>query len=129
MSLDIQQLDHLVLTVQNMRATCDFYEKVLGFRIHRHSDGRIALHFGNQKINLHPYGNEDEPHAFRCLPGSADLCFLTGKTIPEVLAHLKKMNVPVQGEPVAREGAQGTMTSVYVRDPDQNLVEIAHLNG
>ena len=88
-------------------------------------DGREALHFGEQKINLHQAGKEFEPKADHPTPGSADLCFVTWWEIDRVVAHLEKAGVKVIEGPVKREGANGPMTSIYLRDPDQNLLEIA----
>ena len=112
----IQSLDHLVLTVRDLAATIAFYEE-LGMTHEVFGDDRHALRFGSQKINLHEAGREFEPHADKPLPGSADLCFLVDEL------DTKRLEV-VEG-PVEREGAAGLLTSVYVRDPDGNLVELA----
>lgn len=122
-------LDHLALTVASPEATIRFYEDVLGMvaRRFRGSDGspRRALAFGAQKINLHEAGAEFAPHAARPTPGSADLCFLTDRPLEAWLDHLAELGVPVREGPVARTGAQGPITSIYIDDPDGNLIEIA----
>ena len=123
--MKVDALDHLVLTVACIEATCRFYTRVLGMEVAPFGDGRRALHFGRQKINLHQSGNEFEPKAQRPTTGSADLCLLTGETPGEIVRHLQAQNVPVVEGPVPRTGAQGPMTSFYVGDPDGNLIEIA----
>lgn len=119
-------IDHLVLTVQDIDATCEFYTRVLGMTVVTFGEGRIALQFGSQKINLHQAGAEFEPKAARPTPGSADLCFIICTALDEVIAQLHKMNVPIVEGPVERTGAEGPIVSVYVRDPDGNLIEIAN---
>ena len=123
--IEIDSLDHLVLTVADLDATCAFYQRVLGMKVVTFGNGRRALAFGQQKINLHPAGGEFEPKAHRPTPGSADLCFLTQALLPQVQRHLAACGVPVIEGPVQRTGAQGPILSVYIRDPDQNLVEIS----
>lgn len=125
--MQIDHLDHLVLTVADIDATCDFYQQVLGMEVITFGAGRKALRFGNQKINLHQAGNEFEPKAERPTPGSADLCFLTVTPLPEVVAHLAVCAVPLLEGPVPRTGATGPILSVYFRDPDANLIEVANL--
>lgn len=124
-SLMIKRLDHLVLTVKNLQETIRFYTSVLGMQEETFGSGRKALRFGNQKINLHEAGHEFEPKAQHPLPGSADLCFITDEPINKVVEHLTKMNVNIEQGPVKRTGALGPIISVYIRDPDQNLVEIS----
>ncbi|MEC1549872.1 VOC family protein [Bacillus rugosus] len=121
----IKRLDHLVLTVQNLQETINFYTSVLGMEEETFGAGRKALRFGNQKINLHEAGHEFEPKANHPLPGSADLCLITDAPINKVLKHLKKTNVNVEEGPIKRTGALGPILSVYIRDPDQNLIEIS----
>ena len=121
----VRHLDHLVLTVRDMAATCVFYTRVLGMREVTFGEGRKALQFGNQKINLHPAEAPFTPHAAHPAPGTADICLLAETPMPEILAHLKAFGVPVEEGPVPRTGATGPILSVYVRDPDGNLVEIA----
>ncbi len=118
-------LDHLVLTVRSIEATCSFYANVLGLKVTSFGDDRRALAFGSQKINLHELGKEIEPKANQSTPGSADLCFITDVPLPEVLAHLAGQGVPVLAGPVPRTGATGPMRSVYFRDPDGNLIEVS----
>ncbi len=122
----IDSLDHLVLTVADVAATCAFYQRVLGMEVVTFGAGRKALAFGAQKINLHQAGREFEPKAQRPTPGSADLCFLTSLPLPQVQAHLAACGVTVTEGPVQRTGAQGPILSVYFRDPDQNLIEVSN---
>jgi len=124
--MEIERLDHLVLTVTDIDATCAFYTRVFGMALMRFGEGRVALGFGEQKINLHPHGGEFEPKASRPIPGSADLCLITRTPMAEVLAHLESCAVPVEEGPVQRTGAQGPILSVYCRDPDGNLIELAN---
>ncbi|RYC33865.1 VOC family protein [Lichenibacterium minor] len=126
--MKVDSLDHLVLTVADIERACVFYEAVLGME-HVEFEGRHALRFGTQKINLHQKDHTFEPKARHPLPGSADLCFLTSVPIPDVLTHLARCDVPVVEGPVARTGATGRLLSVYVRDHDDNLVEISNLAG
>jgi catechol 2,3-dioxygenase-like lactoylglutathione lyase family enzyme len=121
----ITGLDHLVLTVADMEETARFYQRVLGMRPVTFGAGRRALEFGTSKINLHQAGAEIAPHAARPVPGSADLCLITTTPPGQVLAHLSAERVPVEDGPVPRTGARGPITSVYVRDLDGNLIEIA----
>jgi catechol 2,3-dioxygenase-like lactoylglutathione lyase family enzyme len=124
--LKIDSLDHLVLTVADVAASCDFYQRVLGMEVVTFGQGRKALAFGAQKINLHPAGREFEPKARRPTPGSADLCFLTSVPLPQVQAHLAGCGIAVTEGPVQRTGAQGPILSVYFRDPDDNLIEVSN---
>ncbi len=122
----IDRIDHFVLTVADIEATCDFYEAVLGMkRITVGPDRRVALAFGGQKINLHRAGAEFEPKARQPAPGSGDFCLITETPIADVVAHLQAAGIAIVEGPVPRTGASGQMTSVYLRDPDGNLVEIA----
>ena len=127
----IERLDHLVLTVRDAQATADFYARVLGMRAEIFEDDAWtfrfgSLYFGDQKINLHQAGHEFEPKALHPTPGAGDLCFITTASPDEVVAHLRDCGVAILEGPVPRTGALGPMTSVYFRDPDQNLIEIAH---
>ncbi|PTT59226.1 VOC family virulence protein [Stenotrophomonas sp. HMWF003] len=124
--LHIDRLDHLVLTVADIDATCDFYQRVLGMAVETFGAGRTALRFGLQKINLHAHGREFEPKALRPTPGSADLCLITYARMDEILAHLQAQQVDVEDGPVQRTGATGPILSVYFRDPDGNLIEVSH---
>ena len=125
----IESIDHLVLTVHSLERSCDFYVGVLG--LDRVDDpGRpTSVGTGSQKINLHEVGHTFEPKAAHPTPGSGDLCLVTRCSIADVVARLRACNIPVEVGPVERAGARGPMTSVYVRDPDQNLVEIARYHG
>lgn len=122
----VNQLDHIVLTVKDIRNSCDFYTKVLGMKEITFGNGRKALSFGSQKINLHEYGKEFEPKALKPTPGTADLCFITDTPISEVEDHLKSLNIEIVEGPVNRTGAKGVILSVYIRDPDSNLIEISN---
>jgi catechol 2,3-dioxygenase-like lactoylglutathione lyase family enzyme len=124
--MEVERLDHLVLTVASIEATCRFYERALGMTARSFEDGRTALHFGDQKINLHEVGHEFEPKALRPTPGSGDLCFITATPMAEVVAHLAACAIVIEEGPVPRTGALGAMQSVYIRDPDLNLIEIAN---
>lgn len=124
--MNIDRLDHLVLTVNHMDRTCDFYSRVLGMEVVTFGEGRKALHFGQQKINLHETGKEFEPKAKTPMPGSADLCFITEAPLSDVIEHLSNCGVPIEEGPVKRTGALSPITSVYIRDPDGNLIEIAN---
>jgi len=124
--MKIDSIDHVVLTVKDIGATCDFYSKVLGMDIVTFGEGRKALAFGSQKINLQQLGRESTLIAERPTPGSADICFVTSVPLSEVIAHLNSSGVRLVGGPVERNGARGMMTSVYFRDPDLNLVEVSN---
>jgi catechol 2,3-dioxygenase-like lactoylglutathione lyase family enzyme len=121
----IDRLDHLVLTVADIPATLAFYTDVLGMRAVTFGDGRHALVFGAQKINLHRAGHEFDPKAARPTPGSGDLCLIADGPLEDVVAHLARAGVAIEEGPVGRTGATGPIQSVYVRDPDDNLVEVA----
>ena len=121
----IDSIDHVVLTVKDINATCEFYSKVLGMEVVTFGEGRTALAFGSQKINLQQLGRESTLIAEKPTPGSADICFVTSVPVSEVIAHLKSCGVRLVGGPVERNGARGTMMSVYFRDPDLNLVEVS----
>ena len=123
--MQIERIDHLVLTVKNIEASCAFYTKVLGMKEVTFQSGRKAVTFGNQKINFHEYGKEFDPKALRPVPGSADLCFITRDPIAQIMSHLEICSVKIIEGPLERTGAMGPMTSIYIRDPDQNLIEIA----
>ena len=123
--MQIDGLDHLVLTVADVGRTRDFYERVLGMEPVVFGEGRYALAFGSQKINLHEAGREFEPKAAVPTPGSADLCFLANASVAEVVEHLRANGVELLEGPVRRTGATGPIKSVYFRDPDGNLIEVA----
>ncbi len=123
--VSIDSLDHLVLTVTDLDQAVGFYERVLGMRPVTFGAGRRALAFGDSKVNLHQAGQEIEPHAARPIPGSADVCLITTAPPGQVMAHLGAQGVTAELGPVPRTGARGPITSIYVRDPDGNLIEIA----
>ena len=129
--VEITAIDHLVLTVSSIERTVAFYTGVLGMRaVSFGADPvRWALHFGEQKFNLHEAGHEFEPRAERPTAGSVDLCLIARTPLDEVVAALAERQVPIIEGPVTRTGAQGEIRSVYVRDPDANLVEIANYAG
>ncbi len=124
--MNIDYLDHLVLTVKNVDVTCDFYKKALGLLITTFGNGRKALVFGSQKINLHERGMEFEPKAAHPTPGSADLCFITHMPLTDVVTHLRFLNIEIIEGPVMRTGAMGPIISIYFRDPDMNLIEVSN---
>ena len=124
-TMKIAALDHFVLTVASIEATCDFYASVLGMTVIEFAVSRKALAFGSQKINLHQAGREFEPKAFRPVRGSADFCLICEGPLDDVMAHLASLGVTIEDGPVQRTGAMGPIRSVYVRDPDLNLIEIA----
>ncbi|CAG5117716.1 unnamed protein product, partial [Candidula unifasciata] len=122
----ISHLDHLVLTVKDINQTVEFYTKVLGMELIIFNGGRKAVKFGNQKINLHEHHKEIEPKAATPTPGSADLCFIASSDLEQVIEHIKACKVEIIEGPVRRTGAVGPMSSVYIRDPDGNLIEISN---
>jgi catechol 2,3-dioxygenase-like lactoylglutathione lyase family enzyme len=123
--MQIERIDHLVLTVKNIEASCAFYTKVLGMKEVTFQSGRKAVRFGNQRLNFHEYGKEFDPKALRPVPGSADLCFITRDPIAQIMSHLEICGVKIIEGPLERTGALGPMISIYIRDPDQNLIEIS----
>lgn len=122
----VDRLDHLVLTVRDVAATLSFYTRVLGMEEVTFGAGRKALAFGRQKINLHEAGREFEPKAAAPTPGSADLCLITETPLEEVQAHLEARGVKVELPPSPRTGAAGPIRSLYLRDPDGNLIELSN---
>jgi catechol 2,3-dioxygenase-like lactoylglutathione lyase family enzyme len=125
-AMKIDAIDHLVLTVKDIEATCAFYGQVLGMEVVTFGGGRKALAFGSQKINLHQQGKEFDPKAHRPTPGSGDICLITSVALPQVVAHLQACGVEVIDGPVRRTGATGALLSVYFRDPDLNLIEVSN---
>jgi len=124
--MNINRLDHLVLTVKNIEITVQFYVSVLGMEKEEFGAGRFALKYGNQKINLHQVGKEFEPKADKPTAGSADLCFITEVPLDEAIDHVRSRGVEIIEGPVARTGATGPITSFYFRDPDRNLIEVSN---
>ncbi|MFP3403512.1 VOC family protein [Pseudomonas sp. SIMBA_065] len=121
----IDHLDHLVLTTTDVDACKDFYVRVLGMRLQTFGAGRLAFCFGNQKINVHVRGHEFEPKAHLPVPGALDVCLIASVGLEQVVAHLEAQNWPIVEGPVQLTGATGPILSVYVRDPDLNLIEIS----
>lgn len=127
--MNIQRIDHLVMTVRDRQTTCDFYQRVLGLEIVTFGDNRTALRFGQQKLNLHEADREIEPKALHPTPGSVDLCVITETPLDEVKAHLESLGVPLESAIVERTGAIGPIQSIYIRDPDGNLLEISNYSA
>ena len=128
----IDHIDHIVLTTRDTKACVEFYTEVLGMKLSTFrtpTETRMALSFGRQKINLHEWGREFTPRAHVAAPGTLDLCFIASVPLEEVVARLKEKGVPILEGPVAKTGAAGPIRSVYVRDPDLNLVEISVYNS
>ena len=125
----ISHLDHLVLTVADIKKTCSFYSEALGMTVVTFGDNRTALSFGEQKINLHPAHSPLMPHAKYPAPGSADICLITELPLASVMHHLQKSSVVIELGPVARTGAVGVIESIYFRDPDGNLIEVGKYGG
>jgi catechol 2,3-dioxygenase-like lactoylglutathione lyase family enzyme len=121
----IKSLDHLVLTTRDADKCVDFYTRVLGMKLETFGQGRIALRFGEQKINLHDKDTVTDGYAAHPTPGSLDICFLADRPLDEVIAQLRAAGVPIELGPVRRTGARFALCSVYVRDPDRNLIEIS----
>jgi catechol 2,3-dioxygenase-like lactoylglutathione lyase family enzyme len=124
--MKIDSIDHVVLTVKDIEKTCEFYSKVMGMEIVAFGEGRKALTFGTQKINLQKLGRESTLIADKPTSGSADICFVSSLPLTDVVAHLSACGVKLIGGPVERNGARGVMMSVYFRDPDMNLIEVSH---
>ena len=125
MAFVIDRIDHIVLTVADIARTIDFYTRALGLKAITFGN-RKALTFGRQKINLHLHGHEFEPKAAHPIPGSGDLCFITSDPLEEVRRHLTELSIPIEEGPVERTGAVGRLLSLYLRDPDNNLIEISN---
>jgi catechol 2,3-dioxygenase-like lactoylglutathione lyase family enzyme len=122
----IRAIDHVVLTVRDIDRTLSFYQRALGMTPVSFGEGRRALAFGDQKLNLHQAGREFEPKAAAPTPGAIDLCFLTDDPLERVVAHLRDAGVSIELGPVAKTGARSSLRSVYFRDPDGNLIEVAN---
>ena len=121
----IKSLDHLVLTTRDAEKCIDFYTRVLGMKLESFGQGRRALRFGEQKINLHDSSTVTDGYAAYPTPGSLDLCFLADRPLDEVIAQLRAAGIPIELGPIERTGACFALRSVYVRDPDRNLIEIS----
>lgn len=124
--MQIDRIDHMVLTVADIEATCRFYAAACGMIVETFGAGRTALRFGQQKINLHQAGKEFEPKARRPTRGSADFCLITLIPLEDVVRHLGSLGIAIEEGIVDRTGATGPIKSVYIRDPDENLVEISN---
>ena len=124
--MKIRKLDHFVLTVRDIERTVSFYTSVMGMKKEVSGQGRVALKYGNQKINLHELGNEFEPKAAKPTPGAADLCFVTNTPLNDAISHVKSFGIDILEGPVKRTGAKGSILSFYFRDPDHNLLEVAN---
>ncbi|APG03578.1 VOC family virulence protein [Luteibacter rhizovicinus DSM 16549] len=124
--MNIDRLDHIVLTVADIDTTIAFYTRVLGFNVVTFGEGRKALTFGRQKFNLHQQGKEFEPKAKAPTPGAIDLCLIASTPLDQVIEELNALGVLIEEGPVDRTGATGPICSVYLRDPDQNLIEISN---
>ena len=125
-SISIENIDHIVLTVKDIQRTCKFYIEALGMNVIEFGNGRKALKFGKQKINLHEYGKEFEPKAVSAAPGTTDICLITDTPISIFISHLEKKGIDIIDGPVERTGAKGKIESIYFRDPDGNLVEVSN---
>jgi catechol 2,3-dioxygenase-like lactoylglutathione lyase family enzyme len=121
----LSHLDHLVITTRDKDRCVEFYSRVLGMNVETFGNGRIALRFGAQKINVHEFGREFLPKASHPTPGSLDLCFLLAVPLEEAIKQLAQLGIAIEEGPVQRTGAQGPIRSVYVRDPDMNLIELS----
>jgi len=124
--MKVESLDHLVLYVENIEDSVAFYQRVLGMRKIVFAQSRLALGFGNQKINLHPLREPLQPHALNPQSGSADLCFITPLPLQDAMQHVRDCGVEILLGPVQRSGANTSLISFYIRDPDGNLLEIAN---
>ena len=125
--MKIESIDHIVLTVSDISRTCLFYTQILRMEEVTFLNNGKALLFGNQKINLHLKGHEFDPKAKRPTPGSADICFIVETSLHEVINRMTKYGIPIEEGPVDRTGAQGALTSIYIRDPDGNLIELSNI--
>jgi catechol 2,3-dioxygenase-like lactoylglutathione lyase family enzyme len=123
--MEVTHIDHIVLTVQNLKKTVQFYCDVLGMEKVDFGNKRVALKYGNQKINLHQIGNEFNPNAANPTPGSSDLCFITATELKDAMKHVRDKGVQIIEGPVSRIGATGPIESFYIRDPDKNLIEVS----
>ena len=123
--MKVERIDHLVLTVKDIEATCGFYHDILGMEVETYSVRRKALKFGNQKLNLHQKGSEFETKADKPTPGAIDICFIVEDSLDDIKRELESKNIQIQGI-VQRTGAMGKIHSIYFRDPDENLIEVSN---
>lgn len=126
--MNVDSIDHIVITVKDINKSSTFYTSVLGMKMRLYGDGRVLLHFGKQKINLHKAGEELSPHSHYPTSGSTDICFLTNIPLEKAMQDVLKHNISIEEGPVKRSGAQGDIISFYIRDPDGNLIEISNKN-
>ncbi len=124
--IKVKNLDHFVLTVKDIDQTVEFYTKVLGMEKEVFKGSRIALKFANSKINLHKLGKEFEPKAFNIKEGSADLCFIIETPLKEAKKHIQSFGIKIEQDIIKRTGALGEISSIYLRDPDKNLIELSN---
>lgn len=129
MPIKIEAIDHLVLTVRDIDASCEFYSNTLGMEVITFGNKRKALKFGRQKINLHQYRQEFEPKANQPTPGSTDICLISSQPVETIIDELNKQEISIIEGPVTKTGATGKIVSVYIRDPDGNLLEIGHYSN
>lgn len=123
--MKVDRIDHFVLTVHDINVTCEFYSRILGMEVVTFGNDRKALQFGHQKLNLHQVG-QFEPKALNPTPGSADFCLITDIPLKQVINHIKSFGCDIAEVPVNRTGAIGWIESIYLRDPDGNLIEISN---
>lgn len=124
----MDHIDHIVMTVENIDTTCAWYLRVLGMKNAVYGEGRKALLLNKQKINLHAVGSGIEPRAYAPAPGAIDLCLISPTPLAQVMEHLKAQRVAIEKGPIKRNGATGLITSIYIRDPDKNLIEVSNLD-
>ena len=124
--MKVLRIDHVVLTVADLERTIAFYERVLGMTAVSFGEGRRAITFGDQTLNMHQAGREFAPRALRPTPGAIDVCFTTDVPLEEVAAHLRAQSVAIEHGPVDKIGARGALRSLYFRDPDGNLIEVSN---
>ena len=122
----VTAIDHVVLTVRDIERTIAFYERALGMRAVTFGEGRRAIAFAEGKLNLHQAGREFQPNARVATPGAIDLCFRTDIPLDDVIGHLRREGIAIELGPVPKTGARGPLRSVYFRDPDGNLIEVAN---
>ena len=127
MSIKISHIDHIVLTVKDIDVTCQFYQDIFGMKVIHFAEGRKALHFGKQKFNLHELGKEAKPNAYNATSGTIDLCLLSDTPLKGILRILEEQNISIEDGPVIRTGATAPINSIYIRDPDNNLIEISNI--
>lgn len=126
MSIQLSHIDHLVITTMDVDRACQFYQQALGVEVVTFKGNRKALSFGRQKINLHLKGHEFEPKAAHPTVGAIDLCFIIEDSLEDAIAHLSALNIPIEEGPIERTGALGPIRSIYLRDPDDNLIELSN---